>query len=107
FETTGIETSNLTAGSIETGNLSVRNDINTQGQLQVGGGLTVGLGGIFSSGALNIESTRSAQLSVVGHTVGSALQILNELSDSDIFTASKSGVAKFTITNAGGIKLAA
>ncbi|MDQ7815380.1 MAG: beta-propeller fold lactonase family protein, partial [Patescibacteria group bacterium] len=68
----GIETSSLTAGSAELGELQVLTNGVIQNQLSVGGGLNVGLGGIFSAGSLSVGSqdTTSTFLYAVSATQG-------------------------------------
>ncbi len=51
----GSEVSSLSAHSMEAGNIQVRNDIITQGQLQVAGGITAGIGGIYAAGDAGIS----------------------------------------------------
>ena len=54
IDVSGAEFSSLMAHSLEAGNLQVRNDVITQGQLQVSGGVNVGPGGIFSDGNVGV-----------------------------------------------------
>jgi hypothetical protein len=49
------------ADAFEAGNLQVRNDILAQGNLQITGGITAGVGGIFSSGPLSVSVASSTQ----------------------------------------------
>jgi hypothetical protein len=53
----GGEYNSLTAHSLETGNLQVRNDIVVQGELKVNSGLNVGSGGIYSDGDLGVTGS--------------------------------------------------
>jgi hypothetical protein len=57
IDISGAEVTSLIAHSLEAGNLQVRNDMIVQGQLQVSGGLNVGVGGIFSDGNVGISGT--------------------------------------------------
>jgi parallel beta-helix repeat protein len=56
YDISGVEATSVVAHSLEAGNLQVRNDIILQGQLQItgGGGINIGEGGLFSSGALSV-----------------------------------------------------
>ena len=54
YDISGIEVTSAMIHSLEAGNLQVRNDIILQGQLQTAGGINVGEGGLFSSGALSV-----------------------------------------------------
>ena len=65
IDITGFETTSAIVHSLESGNLQVRNDVLIQGQLQANSGLTVGSGGILSSGSLAISATTS-QSSILG-----------------------------------------
>ncbi|MEI7480001.1 MAG: hypothetical protein WCJ59_00005, partial [bacterium] len=53
----GIETNALFTSSLTTGNLQILNNAMSQGSLSIGTSLTVGEGGILSSGSLSISST--------------------------------------------------
>jgi hypothetical protein len=68
YDVSGIETTALLAGSVETGDLQVSKNAAVANQFQVGGGLNVGSGGIFSDGALGIAATSS--WSYFGGSVG-------------------------------------
>jgi fibronectin-binding autotransporter adhesin len=61
FDTGGVESTAALIHSLEAGNLSVRNDIVTQGNVSIGSGLTIGSGGLFSnsSGAFSVATTSS------------------------------------------------
>ncbi len=48
-------------GSLEAGNLQVRNDLTAGGQVSIGGGLNVGTGGIFSAGPISVGIASSTQ----------------------------------------------
>ncbi len=61
FDISGVETTSLLAHSAEVGNLQVTNDILTQGQLQVTGGLQVAQGAEFlGATAINSTTTNSS-----------------------------------------------
>jgi len=72
---------------------------NTQALMTLEAGGKVGIGTLTPTSQFHL--TRSTSLA----TTGKALAIFDQLENQDIFTASSSGVSKFTITNAGGIKL--
>ena len=55
YDVAGIETSNSLVHSLETGSLSVRENISAFGKLDVSGGINVGSGGIFSGGDVGIS----------------------------------------------------
>jgi hypothetical protein len=55
IDISGGEITSLLAHSLEAGNLQVRNDVILQGQLQVAGGITAGVGGIFSDGDVGVS----------------------------------------------------
>ncbi len=55
IDVSGEEHTSVIAHSAEAGNLQVRNDIIAQGQLKVTGGITAGVGGIFSDGDVGIS----------------------------------------------------
>ena len=62
----------------------------------------------LGSGVVNSSLTSVGTLTLLnvsGRVTGKALVMFDETGDQDILTASASGVAKFSITNAGGIKL--
>ncbi len=61
----GIETTSANIHSLEAGNLQVRNDIITQGQLQISGGINVGTGGIFSSGPIGVSISSTTQTNAI------------------------------------------
>jgi len=65
FDLGGGEFNTANVGSLQAGNLQVTNDIIAQGQLQVGGGLNVGAGGIFSSGPLSVSVASSTQANAI------------------------------------------
>ncbi|HKY74324.1 MAG TPA: site-specific integrase, partial [Patescibacteria group bacterium] len=59
---------------------------------------------LTSDGKVGIDNTApDALFQVTGAAVGKALAILNETGDQNIFTASASGVAKFTIARTGNL----
>ncbi|MDX1476878.1 MAG: tail fiber domain-containing protein, partial [Saprospiraceae bacterium] len=60
IDISGGEMASMLAHSLEAGNLQVRNDVIAQGQVQVTGGLTVGVGGIFSDGDIGLNGNISA-----------------------------------------------
>ena len=70
FDVTGLETTSANIHSLEAGSLSVRNDISAYGQLSVGGGLNVGIGGIFSGGPLAVYATGTSLTSVFMSNLG-------------------------------------
>ena len=79
-------------GSIFAGNIFAKN-------LEVGGSGTVW-------GNLAVSDTLSAKsLSISGRISGKALSIINETGNQAIFTASASGVTKFTIGNDGQVMI--
>ena len=105
----GIETTAIMAHSAEVGSLTVDANANIANELSIGGGLNVGAGGIYSAGAiaganLNINGNigTSPNASISGATSFAGLLVDNSGSG-DLFTASKSGATKFTITTAGNI----
>ena len=55
IDVSGAEVTSLVAHSLEAGNLQVRSDVIAQGQLQVTGGINVGVGGLFSDGNVGIS----------------------------------------------------
>jgi len=59
YELPGLETSALLAHSAEVGSLSVLTNASIYNQLTVGGGLTVGPGGLLSQGSLAVGSTNT------------------------------------------------
>ncbi len=67
----GIETSSLLAHTAEVGSLSVLTNASIFNQLTVGGGLSVGPGGILSQGSLAISSTNTTS------TIGFAVSTTN------------------------------
>ncbi|MDO8617764.1 MAG: hypothetical protein Q7N87_02660 [Candidatus Uhrbacteria bacterium] len=58
-DVTGIDTNGLLAHTAEVGTLQVRGDGTIGNQLRVNGGLNIGMGGIYSVGALSINVTSS------------------------------------------------
>ncbi len=55
----GEEHTSVVVHSMEVGQLQVRNDIRALGQLQITGGINVGVGGVFSDGDIGISSRLS------------------------------------------------
>ncbi len=79
-------------GSIFAGNIFAKN-------LEVGGSGTIW-------GNLSVSNTlSSSSLSVSGRVSGKALTIFNETGNQDIFSASSSGVTRFTIGNDGKVNI--
>jgi hypothetical protein len=71
FDISGTETTSLIAHSAEIGNLQVRNDIFTDGQLQVSGGLQVGNGAQFM-GPIAVNVSTSTSTSIFSITASSS-----------------------------------
>jgi hypothetical protein len=59
YDIGGIETPGLMAHSLEAGNLQVKNDIIAGGDLNITGGINVGEGGIYTTGALGVYNKAS------------------------------------------------
>ncbi len=55
YDVTGVEATSVLAHSLEAGSLQVRDNAYINNQLAIGGGLDVGVGGIFSDGAVGIK----------------------------------------------------
>jgi hypothetical protein len=77
FRIPGVETTAIEAHSAEVGSLGVRGSAVIGNDLDVGGGLTVGQGGIFSSGPLAVMATNTT--STFGGTVSSTRAVFNEV----------------------------
>jgi hypothetical protein len=113
-----METVSMVAHSLETGNLSVRNDVFTTGKAYIGAGLTIGTGGFVSRGYASINGNFSVSTSSysllnvntevsrvgVGTSTGPASLFVQGTSTYNPFTvASSTGVTLFTITSSGGV----
>ena len=57
LEISGVGLSSMIAHSLEAGSLQVRENLTTQGQLAVTGGVSIGVGGMFSDGNMGISGT--------------------------------------------------
>ena len=53
----GLESASLVAHSLEAGNLQVRDDVITQGNVAVAGGVSIGAGGLYSDGDVGVSGT--------------------------------------------------
>jgi hypothetical protein len=100
----GIETNGLAAHTAEVGNLQVLTDAQVANQLNVGGGLAVGQGGIISAGALAIAATNTTSsimgnLAVGTSTYSAALNSLFSMSGDDLFVAGNIGSVSSVYTN--------
>ena len=57
IDVSGGEFTSMMAHSLEAGNMQVRNDIVTKGQVQVTGGVNIGTGGLFSDGDVGVNGS--------------------------------------------------
>jgi len=96
---TGVDTLNHLTSSIAN-SLTIGFN-STVGTFFVGPGSGAGTYGNVGIGTTSIEGLFKVQ----GAKTGKALAIFNETGDQAIFTASSSGLPRFTITNQGGIML--
>lgn len=72
IDISGIETTSAIIHSLEAGNLQVRSDVLVGNQLTVTGGLTVGQGGILSTGPLAVSATTSKSVILGGLIIGTS-----------------------------------
>ncbi len=118
YELPGIESVSALIHSLEAGNLSVRNDLSTQGMLTAGTGLTVGSGGFLSQGnsavygSLQVGTSTYPNFLVntgnnttnIGTSTGLASLFIQGTSTLNPFTvASSTGASLFTVLADGNI----
>lgn len=99
----GMENTSANIHSLQTGNLQVMNDIVSQGQLQVSGGISVGGSGITNAGGFSTLGTSYFQSNVgIGDTTPASLFTVG---DGDLFQINSSGaiIAATGITSTGTI----
>ncbi|MDO8335496.1 MAG: hypothetical protein Q7T74_01785, partial [Candidatus Saccharibacteria bacterium] len=101
----GIDSPAASIGNISTNSLLVSENTDIGNNLSIGGGVTIGVGGLLANGTFSFITASGAGNLIQGAPTGQALLVLNNTGTQDIFSASASGVAKFTITNSGGIRL--
>jgi hypothetical protein len=94
----GIETSNLMAHSLEAGSLQVKKDLTVYDHLKVGGGINVGIGGIYSAGPLSLISRSTG-------TTTSALDIRNSAGTSLLYVRDDGNVGIGTTAPASILEL--
>ncbi len=93
----GIETNGLIAHSAELGSLQVLTNGTVANDFTVGGGLNVGMGGIFSAGSLAISATNTT--STISFAVSSTNGVI-----SNILTARTAGIGLATPAEALDVK---
>ncbi len=106
YDISGIEATSLVAHSAEIGNLQIRNDLLSQGNITVGTSLIVGAGGITSYGGLSVFSSSTGVTSTI-FNVGSkaATSTLRVFSDGTIQLTTTTVTGLLTYTTANGTSI--
>jgi|GEM_PF-1028818 len=101
YDISGADIQSALVHSLEVGDLQVRNNISTNGQLSVTGGIGIGQGGLYSNGAGSF--TTSATTSLAGISALSATTLDNNTSaNADVLTLTHAGWST-TTPGANGI----
>jgi hypothetical protein len=108
----GTNTTGHSGGITDGSDLLISSDLELDGNLYLDSGIIANSAGtatiVFSSAPTTTSNTLGASSWLVDNTanVGQAALMVNQQKGGDIFTASASGVSKFTVHNDGAITLA-
>ncbi len=111
FDISGLETTSAMIHSLEAGNLQVRNDIIAQGELNVGGGLSVAGSGFFNdsltvhtSGLTSgwFQADGSGATGLIGYTTNTFSTTIQGIAFGDDSTGVMAGAFSTTGVNKGG-----